>query len=608
MGVDTCDLASVVGGLLVSKPVSRVLAVLLGLVASSLAVGIPTASSAPPEKAPKVPKVSWSPCYKKLAADINSDLVQLGEPEVSYECATVPVPLDYDQPNGPTIQLSLVRLPAAGPAAERVGSLFLNPGGPGGSGVDFALFFGPFAGLELGPAVRAGFDIVGFDPRGVGRSTALKCFGNERQAEQSFAPAAYPISDEEVAERIAADKVLAEACDRGTKRPSEHMSTANVARDMDLLRQAVGDDGLNYLGLSYGSFLGTVYANLFPDNVRAMVIDGVLDPQAWTNEEPVRPFSTELRSDLGARATLERFFELCDATPGDGDSGSCLISDGTDGDAAERFAAIIERLEDSPLQVIDPFTGESFVLAKQDVIGITLSILYNPFDYYFLGEFLSIVETGALPEEVGGFLRRLQTETALANKRGFPNYVNFAESFPGVGCVDTRNPTDYAMWQNTGITDPDEYFAKLWDWASSPCAQWPRQDQDRYNGKDGFGASTPNPVLVIGNLYDPATRYEGAATTAGLLGNAQLLTVDDPGHTSLGISFFCAGPITGDYLADPEGTDVDGTTCPGLDMALDLNWIDLGAPPPDPGPPGGLEVSDQLRHRLLPDIAYAPSR
>jgi pimeloyl-ACP methyl ester carboxylesterase len=588
----------------VSKPVFRVVAVLVGLVASTLAVGMPAASSAP---AVKVPKVSWSPCYQKVAADINVDLAQLGQPEVSYRCATVPVPLDYDRPNGPTIQLSLVRLPAAGPASDRIGSLFLNPGGPGGSGVDFALFFGPFAGLELGPAVRSRFDIVGFDPRGVGRSSALKCFGNERQAEQAFAPAPYPISEDEVAERIAADTVLAQACDRGTKRPSEHMSTANVARDMDLLRQAVGDDGLNYLGLSYGTFLGTVYANLFPENVRAMVIDGVLDPQAWTNEAGEIPFSTRLRSDLGARATLDRFFELCDATPGDGGPGNCLLSDGTPGDAAERFAAIIERLEDSPLQVTDPFTGEAFVLGQQDVIGITLSILYNPFDYFFLGELLSIVETGAPPGKIGGFLSRLQTETALVNKRGFPNYVNFAESFPGVGCVDTRNPPGYGKWIDTGIADPDEYFAKIWDWASSPCAQWPRDDEDRYDGNDGFGASTPNPVLVIGNLYDPATRFEGAVRTDELLGSSQLLTVDDPGHTSLGISPFCAGPITGGYLTSPSAP-LPTDFCPGLEAVTGLNWIDLGAPLPDAGAPGGLQVSDQLRHRLLPDIAYTPSR
>jgi pimeloyl-ACP methyl ester carboxylesterase len=595
--------------------------VLVGLVASTLAAGLPAASGAPPEKAPKVPKVSWSPCYQKLAADINADLAQLPpelqQPEVSYECATAAVPLDYDEPNGATIQLSLVRLPAAGPFSDRIGSLFLNPGGPGGSGVDFAVFFGPFAGLELGGDVRSRFDIVGFDPRGVGRSTALKCFGNERQAERAFAPAAYPISDDEVAERIAADTVLAEACDRGTKRPSEHMSTANVARDMNLLRQAVGDDGLNYLGLSYGSFLGTVYANLFPDSVRAMVIDGVLDPEAWTNEEAEIPFSTRLRSDLGSRATLERFFELCDATPGDGGPGSCLLSDGTPGNAAERFDRVIEQLDDSPLQVTDPFTGEPFVLAKQDVIAITVSILYNPFDYYFLGEFLSILESGAPPAEVGGFLRRLQTETALVNKRGFPNYVNFAESFPGVGCVDTRNPTDYDKYQNTGIADPDEYFAKFWDWGPSPCAQWPRQDQDRYDGGAGFSADTPHPVLVIGNLYDPATRYEGAVRTDELLVNSVLLTVDEPGHTSLGISPLCAGPATGGYLLAPDQPLsapllFPGNFCPSLvDISGgEFNWVDLGAPQPVLGSSfsADVRIGGQVRDQLLGEIAYMPAR
>ncbi|WP_084830307.1 alpha/beta hydrolase [Demequina rhizosphaerae] len=584
-----------------SKPVFRTVAALAALLVSTLAVGIPAASGAPPGEAPKI---SWSPCYKKLATEINVDMALLGQPEVSYECATVPVPLDYDRPNGPTIQLSLVRLPASGPEAERIGSLFVNPGGPGGSGVDFAVFFGPFAGLELDPGVRAGFDIIGMDPRGVGRSSALKCFGNVGQAVEVFPWAAYPISEDEVAAQIAGDALLAEACASGTKRPSEHMSTANVARDLDLLREAVGDAGLNYLGLSYGSFLGTVYANLFPDNVRAMVIDGVLDPEAWTNEEAEIPFSTGLRSDLGAGAALQKFFELCDATPGDGGDGSCLISDGTSGDAAARFEEIIERLEDSPLEVFDPFVGETFVLAKQDVIAITLSILYNPFDYYFLGELLSLVEAGAPPGDMGAFLRELETETALVSKRGFPQYDNFVEAFPAVGCSDTRNPTDYAVWQDTGIADPDPYFAKIWDWASSPCAQWPREDDDRYDGADGFGATTPSQVLVIGNLYDPATRYEGAVAVSELLGNTHLLTVDDPGHTSLGTSFFCAGPATGGYLIDPDEALPD--FCPGLEDAVGLNWIDFGAPPPDGDEPTGLRVADQLRHRLLPEISYMP--
>lgn len=583
---------------------------------TSLVAATSTAASTPGEDGPPAPRINWSPCYQKLAGDINVDMAALGQPAVAYECATVPVPLDYDRPRGPTISLALVRLPAAGTDDDRIGSLFLNPGGPGGSGVDFALFFGPFAGLELRPEVRGQFDIVGFDPRGVGRSSAVKCFGNERQAEQAFAPAAYPLTADEVEAQIAADGVLAETCDRGARRPSENMSTANVARDMDLLRRALGDDGLNYLGLSYGSYLGTVYANLFPDAVRAMVIDGVLDPVGWANESAQMPFSTVLRSDLGARATLQRFFDLCDATPADGGgSGTCLISDGSPDNAADRFAAVIDRLKTTPLQVTSP-DGETFVLSQQDVIAITLSILYNPFDFYFLGEFLSVVEGGTAPD-VGLALQRLERETALVNKRGFPAYVNFAESFPAVACSDTRNPTDYQAWVSTGIADPDEYFATIWDWASSPCAQWPRDDTDRYDGGMGFGAVTSNPVLVIGNSADPATRLEGAQAAATVLGNSTLLTVDEPGHTSLGISPLCAGPATGGYLLAPD-QDLSapllqpGNFCPSL---VDIsggafNWINLGAPPPALGSSfsADVRVGGQVRDQVLDEVAYMPSR
>ena len=210
------------------------------------------------------------------------------------------MPLDYDGSAGGTVAVSVVRLPASDPA-RRIGSLFLNPGGPGGSGVEFTVFAGPFL---FTPEVRARFDLVGFDPRGIARSTALRCFGSDTQWGPIFTPIAFPITSAEEEIWTSADRYLAGACAQRGGRIIDHMSTANVARDLDVLRQAVGDEKLNYAGYSYGSYLGQVYANMFPGSFRALVIDGVLDPIAWANVGGAIPFATRLRSDAGAMASL----------------------------------------------------------------------------------------------------------------------------------------------------------------------------------------------------------------------------------------------------------------------------------------------------------------
>jgi len=241
-------------------------------------------------------KVNWSPCFRA---------------EGPFQCATVGVPLDYDQPGGAKISIALVRLPAADPS-QRIGSLFLNPGGPGGSGVEFVVGAGPFLFTQ---EVRDRFDLVGFDPRGIARSTALRCFGTDRQWGPYFTDFAFPMTEDEVQEWVTSDRYLDEACERRGGALIDHMSTANVARDMDRLRQAVGDPKLSYYGVSYGSMLGQTYANMFPDNFRALVIDGVLDPVAWTTGAAGQqhlPFATRLLSDQGAADTLEEFFRLCD--------------------------------------------------------------------------------------------------------------------------------------------------------------------------------------------------------------------------------------------------------------------------------------------------------
>jgi pimeloyl-ACP methyl ester carboxylesterase len=502
-----------------------VLAVVLGWAA--LVAG-PTAA------APSKPKVSWSKCYAFLGP---------------FECGTVQVPLDYDRPTGATISLAVVRLPATD-QAHRIGSLFLNPGGPGGSGVDFTVFAGPFLYTE---EVRARFDLVGFDPRGVFRSTALRCFGSDRQWTPYFTPYAFPSTPAEEAVWIQADRYLDGACAQRGGSIAEHMSTANVARDIDVLRQAVGDDQLTYAGYSYGSYLGVTYANMFPSHVRALVVDGVLDPIAWStgrgNEAATLPFSTRLMSDVGAQATLDEFFRLCDLG---GDA--CAFSGG----AEQRFADLAERLKAEPAEVTFP-DGSTALVNYSNLIGATLNAMYDSLSWSQFAEELALVEAQAGPVQLSADSAFSPRGVGYITKRGFPHYPNFLEGFPSVACSDSDNPDAYSFWSAAGAAADAAhgYFGRLWTWVTSICAEWPFADEDRYMGP--FDRATAHPVLVVGNTFDPATPYHGAVTVDGLLPNSALLTVHGWGHTSLFLSQ-CADAAVTRYLVDGT-TPPAGTVC-----------------------------------------------
>lgn len=532
--------------------------------------------------------IDWRPCYEQL--------------ELGVECALVAVPLDHDRPGGRQITLALAKLPATGdPATAR--SLFVNPGGPGGSGVDFVTGFGPFADAVWGPEVRRRYDLIGFDPRGIARSTPLRCFATEEQAVQALPTIPFPLTRAEVREFARADRVLARACRRNAGPIARHMSTANVARDLDVLRRRVGDPSLNYVGYSYGSFLGVTYANLFPRRVGAFVVDGVLDPERWSNLRSRVPFSTALRSDEGAQETLEQFFALCDEAGPD----ACALAP----DAATRYAALAEQLRAEPVTIVDPEAGDEVPITYQDLIAISLGALYDPFAFPFLAQVVAIIEAGGTPQELGRALADLDAASGVVDLDELPepepadfpeepDYVNFVEGFPGVACSDTDNPSSYRAWERAGARADAEYgyFGRIWTWASSPCARWPFRDRDRYTGP--YATATATPVLVVGNLFDPATRYEGAQRVRELLDGSALLTVDVPGHTSLGLSA-CAGAATGAYLVDPAATapTLDGRTCP-----QEYNPFTL--PPMDPGAEEGLQP--QLRLDIMPEVAYRPRR
>ena len=506
---------------------------LIVLLAVGLVAGLTVSS--PADVSAAKPKVRWRSCGGEFA---------------DFDCATFAVPLDHDRPDGRQIKLALARLPATD-QENKLGSLFLNPGGPGGSGVEFVLGAGPFL---FSDEVRARYDLVGFDPRGIIESDPLRCFRTFEEALSVFAPFAFPITPDEEALVAELDERLDSSCQRRGGSIRNHMATANVARDLDLLREAVGDPLLNFAGYSYGSFLGVTYANLFPDRVGAVVVDGVLDPIAWTtgvgDEAETQPFSTRLRSDAGAQATLDEFFRLCDeAGP------SCAFS----GDAADRYAALAAQLRAAPILIEDPETGEVFPFGYADLIGNSLGPLYDSFGWSFFAEFLAYVEAAADPAVLGVALDELMARTGVGLARNGERYPNFVEGFPSVACSDSDNPDDHAAWAAAGAAADDEfgYFGRLWTWASSPCAVWSGFDKDRYRGP--FDHETANPVLVVGTRYDPATRYEGAVTVDELLPDSALLTVNGWGHTSLFLSA-CADAAISEYLLDGD-TPVAGTEC-----------------------------------------------
>jgi pimeloyl-ACP methyl ester carboxylesterase len=501
-----------------------------GLVAALL--GVPVAEAAPAHSTASagahVPRLDWSDC---------------GD---GFQCASARVPLDYDHPGGAKISLALIRHPATDPA-RRIGSLFLNPGGPGGSGVDFVR---AAADILFSDEVRARFDLVGFDPRGIIRSTPLQCFDSLDQAFAVLPPFAFPVTRDEERVWVQSDRKLARACTQRAGAIIDHMATADVARDLDLLRRAVGDERLTYAGYSYGTYIGATYANLFPGKVRSLVVDGVLDPVAWSTgrgrQARTQPFSTRLRSDQGAYATLRQFFTLCDHG---GDN--CAFSDG---DPRLRYRRLAKRLLAEPAQLPDG-QGGTFPFTYADLVATTLGAMYDPSSWPFLAEFLQQLDTLTGPPAAAAALRSLRTRLGAYQA----DYENVIEGGPGVFCSDSDNPATVGAWSRAARAADRRfpYFGRIWTWISSICQPWPGRDTDRYMGP--FTRATSNPVLVVGNRFDPATRYQGAVTLAGLLPRSRLLTLDGWGHTSL-LQSACIDAHVNQYLLSSQ-VPPPGTVC-----------------------------------------------
>ncbi len=512
-------------------------AALLGVLAVPAVA--PAVSAGPEAVASAAGDLEWEACHQDVSSVTG----------VAYTCTSLAVPLDHDDSRAGAVDIALVRVAATDPA-RRIGSLLVNPGGPGGSGVDFTLEFAPFAELVWGPEVPARFDLVGFDPRGIARSAGLRCFDSFDEARAPRPDQAFPTSFDQVRPWRDDLRGLWQACRHHGGPIIDHMSTANTARDLDLIRAAVGDEALTYLGGSYGSYLGVTYANLFPDRVRALVVDGVLDPVRWANVEARVPFSTRLGSDQGAEETLDRMVELCEeAGPPD-----CALAP----DAGGRLDALLAHLRVQPVEYVDPF-GNPALVTWPFFTEFLLVSLYDPFIASLAADWaagLEEVVAGADPAVVAP---GPADGPAMA---AFADYPNFLEARDGVACSDTANPSSLTRWWSAGLAAEERSptFGRFWTWASAPCAGWPGRDRDRYIGP--WGAATAQPVLVVGNRWDPATPYHGARAVRDQLPNSALVTLEMPAHTALGLTD-CVDHAVAGYLVDPgTAPEVDGLVCP----------------------------------------------
>lgn len=494
------------------------------------------------------PKLPWYKCYDVA------------------ECATVRLPLDYDSPKGATTEIAVLRLKARN-AKKRIGSLFVNPGGPGGQGTALA-YAAPYF---LSPDVLDRFDIVGFDPRGIGFSDNIVCFKSTRDQTLALAGmnVAFPVGGKEESTYIKSAKALGKGCSTTGKKLAGAMSTAEVARDMDVLRRAVGDKKLSYLGFSYGTALGQYYANMFPDRVRAVTVDGVINPVSWVGTPKTQNeiLDERLRSADGAYKALKEILVRC------GKVGKTKCAFAEYGDPVKNFDILTKRLKAKPVEV------EGGKVTYADFIGAMLSALYSPDGYSFVDFLSTSLWTATSPASAAqaaaarkalaahiaerrAEVRRQRDTAGKITAKDFP-YYNDLEAFSGVTCTDARHPKKAGSWPAlTAAADKRApYFGRAWGWSSVQCARdgWKVRDEDAYTGP--FNRRTNAPVLFVGNYYDPATNYNDAVSSSKLLPNSRLLSSNSWGHTAYGTSACVTKAVDG-YLV--SGTlPPAGTVCVG---------------------------------------------
>jgi pimeloyl-ACP methyl ester carboxylesterase len=516
-------------------------ALLTALLVPAAAQAVPAPRPTP--TGPPVPVLRWHSC------------------DGGFQCATARVPLDYRHPRGATIRLAVLRHLATQPA-HRIGSLFVNGGGPNEQIEGVLRAYHNFPA-----ALRQRFDIITFDPRGFGYSTAIRCFRTPAAESKLLAGLPpFPVGAKQQAAWIRAYARFDALCAQRNGRLLDHDTTADVARDMDLLRQAVHDPVLNYLGLSYGSGLGATYANLFPARVGRMILDGNVNPVSWTHPDGIQPVFLRLGSGQATAASMTAFLNLCGATS----TANCAFSAGSPAATRARWQVLLRRVRHHPVSIGSPPQRYTYadVIASVPLGQVSAwpsgaALLQQLWTASAPGASTgrgaaapasAATRTGAPAAAASSAIRSAAAATAA------PPYTGLEQNL-AVLCSDSANPRDPAAYQAAArlAYRSSGGFGLEWAWTAEPCAGWPDGGApDRYTGP--WNRPTASTILLLGNTGDPALPYRDSVALAHDLARARLLTVAGYGHTEANNPSSCALGYEISYL-ETGALPAPGTVC-----------------------------------------------
>ncbi|GAA2858766.1 alpha/beta fold hydrolase [Streptosporangium fragile] len=480
------------------------------------------ADSGTPTTAPAAGSIAWGPCtdIKRPGGQTPAQ----GEP--APECGKLKVPLDYTKPDGESVEIALIRLKATGPG-ERIGSLVFNFGGPGASGVDTLAQAGKVFGT-----LNARYDLVSFDPRGVERSSGVRCGGTAVM--DKFTSMNTPsVTAAERSETVRTTQEFVTACRQTSGKLLPHVGTVNAARDMDRIRAALGDARLHYFGISYGTQLGAVYATQFPKNVGRFVLDAPLDPSITLEQRAIA-------QTKGFQQAYRAFLKDCVSEPG-----QCEI--GSDVDVANKnIDQLLDDLRTDPLRVGDR-------VLTQGLAGTAVSAaLYSKLTWPLLDQALG----QAMKQRDGRILLALADNYNGRQPDG--SYTTLMSSFPAISCVDTaERPTRAEVTQTeTRTVKISPLFGG--SGMGGICSMWPVPGSDEARRIDASGSA---PIVVIGGSGDPATPYEWAPKLTEQLKTGVLVRYKGEGHGAYLSGDACVKKAADDYLLSGKVPAAD-TTCP----------------------------------------------